>query len=62
MDTVRELISSKGGEVRTVQPDDTVLDAIQKMADHDDSGNNEQGRYQCIARADDRGMQGHDDR
>jgi len=35
MDTVRELINSKGDEVWTIQPDETVLDAIQKMADHD---------------------------
>ena len=35
MDTVRELINSKGDEVWTIQPDATVLDAIQKLADHD---------------------------
>jgi CBS domain-containing protein len=35
MDTVRELINSKGEEVWTIQPDATVLDAIQIMADHD---------------------------
>ncbi len=34
MDTVRELINSKGHEVWTIEPDATVLDAIQKLADH----------------------------
>ncbi len=33
MDTVRDLLNSKGDEVWTIQPDETVLDAIQKMAD-----------------------------
>ena len=35
MDTVRDLLKSKGGEVWTIQPDETVHDAIQKMADQD---------------------------
>ena len=35
MDTVRGLLKSKGGEVWTIQPDETVHDAIQKMADQD---------------------------
>ncbi len=35
METVRELIKSKGDKVWTIQPDETVLDAIRKMADHD---------------------------
>jgi CBS domain-containing protein len=35
MDTVRNLLNSKGGEVWTIQPDETVLDAIQKMAEQD---------------------------
>ena len=35
MDTVRNLLNSKGGEVWTIQPDESVHDAIQKMADKD---------------------------
>jgi CBS domain-containing protein len=35
METVRQLLNSKGNEVWTIQPDETVLDAIQKMADKD---------------------------
>ena len=33
MNNVRELLNSKGNEVWSIQPDETVLDAIQKMAD-----------------------------
>ena len=35
MDTVLQLLNTKGNEVWTVLPDETVLDAIQKMADKD---------------------------
>lgn len=35
MDTVRDLLNTKGGEVWTIQPDETVLDAIKQMADQD---------------------------
>ena len=35
MDTVRELLKSKGSEVWTIQADQSVHDAIQKMADQD---------------------------
>jgi CBS domain-containing protein len=35
MNTLRDLLDSKGREVWTIQPDETVLDAIQNMADHD---------------------------
>ena len=35
METVRQLLNSKGNEVWTIQPHETVLDAIQKMADKD---------------------------
>jgi CBS domain-containing protein len=35
MDTVLQLLNSKGNEIWTIHPDDTVLDAIQKMADKD---------------------------
>jgi CBS domain-containing protein len=35
METVRQLLNSKGNEVWTIQPDETVLDAIRKMADKD---------------------------
>ena len=35
METVQQLLNSKGDEVWTIQPDETVLDAIQKMADKD---------------------------
>ena len=31
MNTVRDLLNSKSGQVWTVQPDETVLDAIRKM-------------------------------
>ena len=34
MTTVRQLIHEKGAEVITVRPEDTVLEAITKMADH----------------------------
>ena len=33
MDTIRQLLVSKGDEVWTIHPDQSVLDAIQKMAD-----------------------------
>lgn len=33
MTTLRELLNKKGGDVYFVRPDDTVLDAIQQMAD-----------------------------
>ena len=35
MDTVRDVLNSKGGEVSTIQPDATVHDAIKKMSDED---------------------------
>ena len=35
MDTVLQLLNSKGGEVWTIHPDETVLEAIQKMAAKD---------------------------
>ncbi len=35
MDTVLQLLNSKGHEVWTIHPDETVLDAIQKMAAKD---------------------------
>lgn len=35
MDTVRELLNSKGGEVWTIQSGETVLDAIRMMAEKD---------------------------
>jgi CBS domain-containing protein len=35
MDTVLQLLNSKGNEVWTIHPDETVLDAIQKMAAND---------------------------
>jgi len=35
MESVRDLLNSKGGVVWTIGPDETVLDAIQKMADKD---------------------------
>jgi len=35
MDTVRDLLNTKGGKVWTIQPDETVLDAIQTMAEQD---------------------------
>ncbi len=35
MDTVRDLLNSNGGEVWTIQADESVHDAIQKMADQD---------------------------
>jgi CBS domain-containing protein len=35
MDTVLDLLKSKGSEVWTIQPDESVHDAIQKMADQD---------------------------
>lgn len=35
MDTVRDVLNSKGGEVWTIQPDATVHDAIKKMSDKD---------------------------
>ncbi len=35
MDNVRDLLNKKGHEVLTIGPDETVLDAIQKMADKD---------------------------
>jgi hypothetical protein len=31
METVRQLLNSKGNEVWTIQPDETVLDAITRM-------------------------------
>ncbi|NQV98566.1 MAG: CBS domain-containing protein [Rhodospirillales bacterium] len=33
MTTLRELLNKKGGDVHFARPDDTVLDAIQQMAD-----------------------------
>jgi CBS domain-containing protein len=33
MKTVKQLLDSKGNEVWTIQPDESVLDGIQKMAD-----------------------------
>lgn len=35
MDTVRQLLDSKDNEVWTIQPDETVLNAIQMMSDKD---------------------------
>ena len=35
METVRQLLDSKGTEVCTIRPDECVLDAIQRMADND---------------------------
>ena len=35
MDTVLQLLNSKGNEIWTIHPDETVLDAIQKMAAKD---------------------------
>ena len=35
MNTLGDVLKSKGGEVSTIQPDETVLDAINKMADRD---------------------------
>ncbi len=35
MDTVLQLLNSKGNEVWTIHPDETVLDAIQEMAAKD---------------------------
>jgi len=35
MDTLRDLLNSKGQKVWTIQPDESVFDAIQKMADQD---------------------------
>jgi len=35
MDTVRDLLNSKGSEVWTIRSDESVHDAIQKMADQD---------------------------
>ena len=35
MDNVQDLLNRKGGEVWTIGPGETVLDAIQKMADKD---------------------------
>lgn len=35
MTTVRQLLDEKGHEVLSVGPDDTVFDAIKKMADND---------------------------
>ncbi|NCF26575.1 MAG: CBS domain-containing protein [Gammaproteobacteria bacterium] len=35
MDTLLQLLNSKGNEVWTIHPDETVLDAIQKMAAKD---------------------------
>ena len=35
MDTVLQLLNSKGNDVWTIHPDETVLDAIQKMAAKD---------------------------
>ena len=35
MDTVKQLLDSKGKDVWTIQPDETVLDAIRKMAEKD---------------------------
>ncbi len=33
METVRQLLDKKGHEVLSVHPDDSVFDAIKKMAD-----------------------------
>ena len=35
MKTLRKILEEKGTEVFSVSPDDTVLDAIKAMADHD---------------------------
>ena len=35
MQTVAEILNSKGREVWAVRPDDTVLDALRTMAEHD---------------------------
>ena len=35
MNNVRDLLDRKGDEVWTIQPDETVLDAIRRMADKD---------------------------
>ena len=35
MDTVQQLLDGKGNDVYTIHPDETVLDAITKMAAHD---------------------------
>lgn len=35
MKTLRQILEEKGTEVFSVSPDDTVLDAIKAMADHD---------------------------
>lgn len=35
MKTLRQILDEKGAEVFSVAPDDTVLDAIKAMADHD---------------------------
>jgi CBS domain-containing protein len=35
MDTVRDLLKSKGSDVWTIKPDESVHEAIQKMADQD---------------------------
>lgn len=35
MDNVQDVLNHKGGEVWTIGPNETVLDAIQKMADKD---------------------------
>lgn len=35
MATVQQMLNSKGGEVWILNPDDTVFDAIRKMADKD---------------------------
>lgn len=34
MTTIQQLLDTKGYEVLSIRPDDTVLDAIEKMADH----------------------------
>ena len=35
MKTLRQVLDEKGAEVFSLAPDDTVLDAIKAMADHD---------------------------
>ena len=35
MKTLRQILEEKGTDVFSVSPDDTVLDAIKAMADHD---------------------------
>lgn len=35
MKTLRQILDEKGAEVFSIAPDDTVLDAIKAMADHD---------------------------